>query len=327
MIARANAMQLLFSAVLAAAMAATPSGVKAQPAERTITIVVPTTPATGQDIVARVLSEEFQRRLGQTVVVENKPGASGNIGTYFVARAAPDGLTLLLTSTPFTNNVGLFKNLPYDPIKSFEPIVQCTRAVIALAVHPSLPVTNTKEFIDYVKARPGAVDYASPGYGTIHHLTMELFKLATHIQLTHIPYKGTAPAVQDLLGAHVGAMFLPVHVGLPLYRANQIRFLAVAAPARAPELPDVPTLAEQGFAGVEVDFWNGLLAPAGTPREIIEHYNKLANDVLHTPEITEKLARQGLTVIGGPPERFAELIARDLAKWPAVVKQAGIASE
>ncbi len=320
-------MRFLLSAVAAAAMAAAPSGVQAQPAGRTITIVVPFTPGTGQDFVARVLSEEFQHRLGQPVVVENRPGASGNIGTHLVSRAPPDGLTLLVTGTPFTNNVGLFKNIPYDPIKSFEPIIECARATIALAVHPSFPATTTKEFIDYVKARPGKINYASPGYGTIHHLTMELFQLTAQIKLTHVPYKGTSPAVQDLLGGHVSVMFLPVHVGLPLARANQIRFLAVAGNSRAEVLPDVPTMGEQGFGAVNIDFWNGMLAPAGTPREIIERYNTLASDILHSPPVTERLARQGLAVVGGSPQRFADLLARDLAKWLRVVKEAGIAAE
>jgi tripartite-type tricarboxylate transporter receptor subunit TctC len=298
----------------------------AQPAGRAITIVVPVTPGTGQDILARVLSEEIQKRLRQPVVVDNKPGASGNIGTQFVSRAAPDGLTLLVTSTPFTQNIGLFKNVPYDPVKSFAPIIECAFGVMALAVHPSVPVASTKEFVDYVKARPGQIDYSSPGHGTPHHLTMELFKLAAGIDVRHIPYKGTAGAVQDLVGGHVKAMFIPIHVGLPLARANQIRLLAVAERERVALAPEVPTLDEQGWR-FDVDLWFGMLAPAGTPKEIVEHYNKLTDEILRVKSITEKLADQGLTVLGGPPERFSDLIARDLVKWTQVVKAAGITAE
>jgi tripartite-type tricarboxylate transporter receptor subunit TctC len=306
----------IFSTCLALALlgaaALMPQNALAQPSGRVITIVVPVTPGTGQDILARILGEEFQRRLGQPVVVDNRPGASGNIGTQFVARAAPDGLTLLMTSNPFTQNIALFKNVPYDPVKSFAPIIECAVGVMALAVHPSVPANTTQEFIDYAKARPGELNYSSPGRGTPHHLTMELFKLATKTDLRHIPYKGSAGAIQDLVGGHVSAMFIPIHLGLPLARANQIRLLAVAEHARVPIAPEVPTLDEQGWP-IDVDLWFGMLAPAATPKEVVARYSKLTDEILHTPAVTEKLAQQGLTVIGGSPERFAELIAKDLA--------------
>jgi tripartite-type tricarboxylate transporter receptor subunit TctC len=303
-----------------------PQNASAQPAGRAITIVVPVTPGTGQDILARILGEEFQRRLGQPVVVDNRPGASGTIGTQFVSRAAPDGLTLLMTSTPFTQNIALFKNVPYDPVTSFAPIIECALGVMALAVHPSVPAKTTQEFIDYAKARPGELNYSSPGRGTPHHLAMELFKLATKIDVRHIPYKGTAGAVQDLVGGHVSAMFVPIHVGLPLARANQIRLLAVAEHARVPIAPEVPTLDEQGLP-IDIDLWFGMLAPAATPKEVVARYNKLTDEILHAPAVAEKLAQQGLTVIGGPPERFAELIAKDLTKWGEVIKAAGITAD
>jgi tripartite-type tricarboxylate transporter receptor subunit TctC len=295
--------------------------------DRTIAIVVPFTPGTGPDILARLLGEEVQRRWGQSVIVENKPGASGNIGTQVVARATPDGHTLLLTTSPFTQNVSLFKSVPYDPVRDFAPIIHLTEAFMALAVHTSVPANSAKDFIDYLKARPGQVDYASPGRGTPHHLSMELFKLATGTDAKHVPYRGSAPAIQDLVGGHIRAMFIPVHVGLPLAKDNQIRLLAVAHKERVHVAPDVPTLPEQGVTGVDIDFWLGLLAPAGTAPDLVERYNTLFNDILRSPQIAQKLTAQGFVGIGGTPGDFGSLIARDLAKWRKVVKEAGIAPE
>jgi tripartite-type tricarboxylate transporter receptor subunit TctC len=303
------------------------SSATAQQPGRAITIVVPYTPGTGPDILARVLGEELQQRWGQPVVVENKPGASGNIGTQVAARAAPDGHTLLLTTSPFTQNVSLFKSVPYDPVSDFAPIVQLVEAFMALAVHPSVPATSAKEFVDYLKARPGQVDYSSPGRGTPHHLSMELFKLATGTDVKHVPYRGSAPAVQDLVGGHISAMFIPVHVGLPLAKDNQIRLLAVAHKERVGVAPDVPTLPEQGIKGVDIDFWLGMLAPAGTPPETVTRYNTVLNEILRSPPIAQKLTAQGFVGVGGTAVDFGGLIARDLAKWRKVVKEAGISPE
>jgi tripartite-type tricarboxylate transporter receptor subunit TctC len=303
-----------------------PLAATAQPAGRAITIVVPFTPGTGPDILARIIGDELQTRMHQPVVIDNKPGASGNIGTQFVARAAPDGLTLLLTSSPFTQNLALMKNVPYDPVKNFSPIIECGIGVMALVVHPSLPVKTTREFVDYVKARPGRIDYASPGFGTPHHLAMELFKLASGINIKHIPYKGSAGAVQDLVGGHVSAMFLPIHVSLPLVQNNDIRLIAVANGARVASAPNTPTLDESGFH-VDLDYWFGIVTPAGTPADIVARYNTLANDILRDPPITAKLAVQGITVLGGTPQRFAELIGREVVKWDKLLRAAGIAAE
>jgi tripartite-type tricarboxylate transporter receptor subunit TctC len=319
------ALRLLLAALAAIILASTDAA--AQQPGRAITIVVPFTPGTGPDILARVLGEEIQQRRGQPVVVENKPGASGNIGTQVVARAAPDGHTLLLTTSPFTQNVSLFKSVPYDPVADFAPIVQLTEAFMALAVHPSVPATSAQAFVDYLKARPGQVDYASPGRGTPHHLSMELFKLATGTDAKHVAYRGSAPAVQDLVGGHISAMFIPVHVGLPLAKDNQIRLLAVANKERVSVAPEVPTLPEQGIRGVDIDFWLGLLAPAGTPPETVARYNTLLNEILRSPPIAAKLTTQGFVAVGGSAGDFGALVARDLAKWRQVVKEAGIAPE
>src|SRR5262245_54574965 len=200
-----------------------------QIAGRPITIIVPYTPGTGIDILARALGSELARHWGQPVVVDNKPGASGNIGTQLAARAAPDGQTLLMVAKTFVTNVSLFKNVPYDPVTSFAPVIKLATGSIVLAVHPSVPADSVQAFIEYAKARPGQINYGSPGFATPHHLAMELFKHATGTDLVHIPYKGTSGVMSDLVGNHVSAMFVPTHVALPLAADRQIRILGVAS--------------------------------------------------------------------------------------------------
>ena len=242
-------------------------------------------------------------------------------------RAAPDGNTVLMTSNPFANNVSLFKSIPYEPQKSFTPILQVGIGALALTVHPSVPAATTREFIDYVKARPGEINYGSPGVGTPHHLAMELFKITTNTKLTHVPYRGSAGATQDLVGGHVGASFQAVHVIWPMAQDNQVRLLGVAGRERLAIAPDLPTLQEQGISDFDVSLWYGMLLPAGTSRDIVERYNKEINDILRKPEVVEKLAKQGLSVTGGTPERFAQFIASEVTKWRAVVNEAGISAE
>ncbi|MEA2993504.1 MAG: hypothetical protein QOD40_2424 [Alphaproteobacteria bacterium] len=307
-----------------AVAAVLPLGAAAQQPGRAITIVAPFTPGTGPDILARTIGDEIQKRWNQPVVVENKPGASGNIGTQFVARAAPDGHTLLMTSNPFTANISLLKDVPYDPVKSFVPIIEPAVGVLALAVHPSLPAATMKEFIEYAQARPDQIDYGSPGVGTPHHLAMELFKLTAHVDVRHIPYRGSAGAMSDLLGGHVKAGFVAVHVALPLAQTNQVRLLGIASLQRSKVAPDVPTLDEQGLSGFEVNLWYGLLAPQGTASEIVTRYNTVVNEILRDSKIIEALAKQGLTTVGGTPAAFTQFIASDVVKWQKVVKDAGI---
>jgi len=295
--------------------------------ERTITIVVPFTPGTGIDILARLLGEEIQKRWGQSVIVENKPGASGNIGTQQVARAEPDGHTLLMTANTFVMNAGLFKSLPYDPQKSFAPIIEAATGSLALVVHPALAATSVQALVEDAKARPDQINYASPGRGTPQHLAMELLKLTAGIQLRHVPYSGSAGAVRDLVGGHVSAMFLPLHTALPLIADKQLRLLAVGGAGRTALAPDVRTLSEQGVSGFDVDLWYGLLAPAGTSAEIIARYNQALNDILMQPSIRGALTKQGLQARGGPSGQLADLIAKDQPRWLKVVRDAGIAPE
>jgi tripartite-type tricarboxylate transporter receptor subunit TctC len=310
-----------------AASLAVPAGAAAQAPGRAITIVVPFTAGSGPDILARTIGEEIQQRWSQPVVVDNKPGASGNIGAQLASRAAPDGNTLLITSNPFTANISLFKSVPYDPTKSFTPIVFVGTGALALVVHPSVPAKTTREFIDHVKARPGEINYGSPGVGTPHHLAMELFKLTTKTDLKHIPYRGSAGATQDLVGGHVSAGFQALHVILPIARENQVRLLAAASKERVAIARDLPTLHEQGLTGFDVNLWYGILSPSGTPPEIVARYNATINEILRSPQVVEKLAKQGLAVSGGTPQQLADFLATDVDKWQKVVKEAGISAQ
>lgn len=300
----------------------------AQTPGRTITIVVPFSPGNNtNDILARLIGEEMKQRLGQPVIVENKPGASGNIGAQAVATASPDGHTLLVSGSPLTQNVGLFKNLPYDPVKCFTPIVRVAEVAIGLVVHPSVSVTSAQGFVDYLKAHPGQLNYSSPGHGTPHHLTMELFKLATGTNLQHVPARGSGPATQDLIGGQVNAMFLPMSIALPLAQGGQVKLLAVASARRHPLAPDVPTLTEQGIKGVEVVLWYGMFGPAGMPEEVVTNYNKTINDILRAPDMVEKLTKQGITPVGGTADELRKYVADDVAIWSKTLKDAGIAAE
>ena len=295
--------------------------------ERPIFIVVPFTAGTGIDILARTLGEELRQRWNHAVVIENRPGASGNIGTAAAARAAPDGHTLMMTVNTFVMNAGLFKQLPYDPEKDFEPIAEVATGALALVVYKSVPAMSARELIALAKAKPGQINYASPGRGTPQHLAMELFKISTGADLTHVPHSGSAPAVQNLVGGHVEAMFLPVHTVLPLAEEGQVRILALGSEQRSPLAPEVPTLTEVGVTGFDVDLWYGLLAPAGTPADIVARYNMAVNEILSTPRVKEALEKQGLVARGGPPERLAALITRDKRRWAKVVSDANLSAQ
>jgi tripartite-type tricarboxylate transporter receptor subunit TctC len=314
-------------AILATSLAPlTPFPAQGQ-SQQTIRLSVPFSAGTGPDLLARILGEELRQRWNQPVIVENKPGASGNIGTQAAANAPPDGQTLLVTVNTFVMNASLYPSIPYDPEKDFVPIAEIATGVLALVVHPSLNVTTFAELIALARNKPGTINYASPGRGTPQHLAMELLKLTTQVNLVHIPYAGSAGAVKDLAGGHVSAMFLPVHTALPLVEGGQIRILAVGSKTRAPQAAQVPTLAELGVADYDVDLWYAVLAPAATPRAIVERYNAVFNEILAQPSVKALLDKQGLIVQGGPPERLGQLIAKDRARWAKVVKDAQITAE
>jgi tripartite-type tricarboxylate transporter receptor subunit TctC len=320
--------ELAASLAAVAMSAAAPFPGAAQVAGRPITIIVPYSPGTGIDILARAIASDLSQRFGQPVVVDNRTGASGNIGTGLAARAAPDGNTLLMIAKVFVVNPSLFKNLPYDPVTSFAPIIKLATGSIVLAVHPSVPAKTAQEFVAYIKSRPpGSINYGSAGFATPHHLSMELFKLAAGVNLTHIPYKGTAGVMTDLVGNHVSAMFIPTHVALPFARQKQIRVLGIATQERSAVMPDVPTLAEQGLGEVENDLWFGLLAPAGSPPDAVKRYNSAINEIIRSKEMVTSLAKQGLVVSGGAPEVLRDLIVKDRAKWAKVIASAGIKAD
>jgi tripartite-type tricarboxylate transporter receptor subunit TctC len=300
----------------------------AQVAGRPITIIVPYTPGTGIDILARAIATDLSQRFNQPVVVDNRTGASGNIGTGMAARAAADGNTLLMIAKTFVVNPSLFKNLPYDPVTSFTPVIKLATGSIVLAVHPSVPAKDAREFVAFVKSRPpGSVNYGSAGFATPHHLSMELFKQAASVDLTHIPYKDTSGVLTDLVGNHVSAMFVPTHVAAPFLRDKQIRVLGIAARERSAVMPEVPTLQEQGLGEVENELWFGLLAPAGTAPATVARYNSAINEIIRTNEMAASLAKQGLVVAGGGPGVLRDLIVKDRAKWAKVIADAGITAE
>jgi tripartite-type tricarboxylate transporter receptor subunit TctC len=302
-----------------------PSIARAQGFEGPITILVPFTPGTGVDILARLIAPFLQARFGQPVVVENRPGASGNIGTQAAARAAPDGRTLLLQANTFVMNPSLFRQVPYDPVGSFAPIIRLTRGDLALAVHPGVAAADARAFA--ALARAGALDYASPGNGTPQHLGMELFRLVAGIPMNHVPYRGSAPAIQDLIAGRVSAMVLPVHTAIPLAAAGHIRPLAVGSPQRSAAVPDVPTMSEAGFPGAEVDLWYGLLGPAGLPDAAREALRAALDEWLRLPATREQLQAQGMNIVGGSSEDFASVIAADRDRWASVIRRAGLSAD
>jgi tripartite-type tricarboxylate transporter receptor subunit TctC len=313
-----------FAAAAMLALAASALAQEPYPS-RPVKLVVPFTPGTGIDILARTLGQKLGDEWKVGVVVENRPGASGNIGTEAVAKSAPDGYTLLPTAQTMVVNRALFASLPYDPVKDFAPIVPLAVGSLALVVHPSLGVKTVSELVAYAKAHPGKLNYASPGNGTPHHLAMELFKSRAGLEIVHVPYKGTAQAVQDLLGGQVGVMFLPVHVALPQAEAGKLVMLAAGGSGRSNAAPNVPSLAEAaGIRDIDTDIWYGLYAPARTPQAVIDRVNADVNRLLKQPDVADTLAKQGLQATGGTPAALAELTRSDLERWTEVVRAAKI---
>lgn len=292
-----------------------------------VTLIVGSTAGTGNDILARLMQPFLAQRLGQSVVVDNRTGASGVIAAQAVNRAAPDGRTLLVVGDPFVTTPSLLPSLPYDPLNGFTFIANLAYGAIVLAVRTDLPAQDVRGFVEMAKAAPGRLNYATPGNGTPHHMIMELFRLNTGIELTHVPYRGAAQAIQDLVGRRVEAMMLPVHVALPLARDRQIRILAIGTERRSPEAPEIPTLAEAGFPMTNVTLWFGLFGPPGMPAELTQRLNAEVNAWLALPETQERLRTQGMMPGGGTPEAFRRQIAADIGHWARVIREGGIKAD
>jgi len=307
------------------ALAASATAQQSYPASgKIIAIVVPFSLGTGPDILARLVGQKLGERWGTSVIADNKPGASGNIGAELVPKAAGDGYTLMMTATSFVLNAALNKAAPYDPLKSFAPVSLVATGALTFATSTDTPARTLKQFVDLAKAKPGALNYASAGNGTPQHLTMELFKLAAGVDVTHIPYKDSGSATRDLAGGHVNAMIFPVNTAAPLVHAGKVRALAVFGNERSPVFPDAPTMKEEGYTSVEVHVWYALFAPASTPPEIVHKLNGEMNAILSLADVKEFLSRQGLVAAGGAPERLTEMVKAELARWIRVIAEAKI---
>ncbi len=289
-----------------------------------VRIVVPFPAGGTTDILARAVADRFTQDLGQPFIVDNRPGAGGNLGAELVAKAAPDGYTLLMgTVGTHAINPSLYARMPYDHVKDFAPVFLVAGVPNVLVVNPSLPVNTVAELIAYAKANPGKLDFASSGSGTSIHLSGELFKVMAGVSMQHIPYKGSSPALQDLIGGRVQLMFDNLPSSLPFIKAGKLRAIAVTSTARAAALPDIPTIAEAGLPGFEASSWFGLLAPANTPADVVARLNAEGNKWLASPEARDKLLSQGAIAAGGSSADFAAHITAETAKWAKVVKASG----
>ncbi|OGA43150.1 MAG: hypothetical protein A3G24_23725 [Betaproteobacteria bacterium RIFCSPLOWO2_12_FULL_62_13] len=296
--------------------------------DRPVRWVVPSTTGGGTDKVTRVIAPKLAEYLGQNIVIENRPGASGNIGAEYVSRTAPDGYTLLTVIGSHTSNAALMKKIPFDLARDFAPVSLMLTAPSMMIGHPSLPAKTVKELVALAKARPGQLEYASGGVGSIQHMAMELFLSMTGPKMLHVPYKATYPALMDVIAGHVPLMVIGSMSALPQARAGRVRAYGVTSVKRMTGAPDIPTIAEQGMPGYEAVQWFGLLAPAGAPREIVTKLHAGVVRVLQDPEMKKRFIDEGVeTAASGSPEEFGALIRSELAKWARVAKDAGIKAE
>lgn len=309
---------------LLALLVALPLHALAQYPQRAIKLIVPFPPAGATDIVGRIVAQKLGERLGQGVVVENRPGAGGTIGSDLVAKSAPDGYTLLM-ATSSTHSIGpALQKLPYDPIKDFAAITHVANVPNVLVVSPKLPVTSVKELIDYAKARPGMLNFASSGVGTIVHLNGELFKMLAGADLVHVPYKGTALSIPDLANGNIAMLFDSLASVQPHVKSGSVRPLAMNAPRRSPLLPEVPTLAEAGMPAFDRYTWFGMFAPAGTPADIVRKVQAEVVAALKAPDLRERFDAVGAEPVGSTPEQFVERIRSDGVRWAEVIRTANV---
>jgi tripartite-type tricarboxylate transporter receptor subunit TctC len=303
-------------------------GVTAQPyPERPVRIISPFPAGGSVDFVARLVAAKVTEFLGQQVVVENRSGASGNIGTEIVARAAPDGYTLLVNTTPFVSNAFLYKKLPYDPLADFAPVMLISSSQSILAVHPSLPARSVKELLALARAKPGQLNYGSAGPATNPHISGELFNFLGKVNITVVHYKGGGPALIAAMSGEVGIVFANFAETSGHVRAGKLRALGVTSAKRAPTLPDVPTIAEAGLPGYEFTTWHGILAPKGTPRAIVALLNERLKKSLAAPDQAKRFHDHGLEVVASTPEEFAAFLAAEHKKWGRVIRERGMRAD
>jgi tripartite-type tricarboxylate transporter receptor subunit TctC len=310
-----------------AALCSSPAAFAQDYPARPVHIIVPYTPGTGADILARLIGPKLGERWKVGVPTENKPGATGNIGAEFVAKAAPDGHTLLFVATSFGTTPALQKNLPYDPVKSFEPVALIATSGLVIVVHPQVPARSMKELIELAKRQPGKMHYSSPGNGGPQHLAMELVKLETGMNIVHVPYKAAAGALTDVVGGHIDATVAAVQTAHPHVQSGRLRALAIMSAERSPAYPDVPTMKEQGLSDLEVETWYAAFAPANTPLQIVQTLNRDINAVLKDAQVREAIEKQGMTPVGGTPQRLGDLVRNELPRWNRVVSAAGIKAD
>jgi tripartite-type tricarboxylate transporter receptor subunit TctC len=315
--------RFILSAVLA--LLAVPAVADTYPSHA-IRMIVPFTPGGSTDTLARQLADQLRVSLNQSVVVENRPGAGGTIGSDAVAKSPPDGYTLLFVPGAHTINASLFPKLSYDTLKDFAPIVKIADVATMIVVNPSVPVHSVKELLALAKSRPGKINFGSAGIGTVTHMTGELFKMMSGAKLKHIPYKGSSQAMNDLLGGQVEVMFANFPGTLQHVQSGKLRAIAVNGLSRSPLLPDTPTVNESGVPGFNANTWYGVLAPAGTPRPIIDRLNREFGRALSSPEVQKMIRAEGGDPVGGSPEEFAAFIREDMAKWADVIKRTGAAA-
>lgn len=294
---------------------------------QTVRIVVPFTPGTGMDTIARTVQPKLAERLGQPVLVVNTPGASGNIGADNVAKAAPDGYTVLMGANTMLMASQLYKNVPFDPIKDFAPVSLAAWGTLMLVANPKTGIASMQDLIARSKARPGSVTFGSPGVGTPHHMAMELFKAQTGLFMLHVPYRGSAGYTQDILSGEIMVGFLPVHVAQGFVASGRLTALAVGSPKRHPVAPTVATFEELGVKGVDVDLWYAFFTPARTPAPVVGRLNAEIAAILKLPEVREVLGKAGMDAATSTPDELAALSNKDYPRWGAVIKRNGITAE
>ncbi len=316
-----------FALTVAAWAQPTPLSSSPAPSSSALRLIVPFTPGTGIDLIARTVGPKLGERLNRPVLVDNRAGASGNIGTEAVVRAAANGSTLLVSVNTLVMNRSLYPKLPFDPIKDLVPVTLTSWGQLVLVSHAQTPYKTAAEWVAAAKAAPGRMNYASPGVGTPHHLSMELLKNTAGVFLTHIPYRGTAPAVTDLLGGQIETMFLPIHVALPHVKSGRLTALAVGSEKRHPLLPDVPTLAEAGVGKLNVDMWYGIFAPPGTTAAEVGRLNREIREILAQDDVKRAFQTQGMDTASSSPEEFKVLVEKDAIRWAQLIKAQNITAE